>query len=90
MSAESSRGSPGRLLLGSVLAEADRVGHGALDQHRVVVVGRVVVVAGVEVVAEKVCDDALVVGVLDAFSAKAEWNSPPSAPSTTSTPLSAA
>ena len=50
--------------LARVFAEADGVGHGALDQHRVAVVGRVVVVAGVEVVAGEGLHDAVVVGVL--------------------------
>ena len=40
------------------------VRHGALDQHRVAVVGGVVVVAGVEVVTRVGLDDAVVVGVL--------------------------
>ena len=45
------------------LAEPFGVGHGALDQHRVRVVGRVVVVGGVQVVAGEGLHDAVFVGV---------------------------
>ena len=46
------------------LAQAGRVGHRALDQHRMSVVGGVVVVAGVEVIAGEGLHDAVVIGVL--------------------------